>query len=353
MTTSRVPAQRRVARALRAGGPEVLAIEVEDLRPLKAGETLIRVEAVGLNHVDSLVRSGTYSIRFDFPFDVGVEGAGTIVAAGPGVPVVPGTRVCWTAVVGSCATYVIAPSEMLAELPDALSVEAGACLAHAGVTAAGLIRHCPVAQGQSAVVWGAAGAVGRVLVALLAARGVSVIGIASGARTNAARAAGAAHVVDRSTGDVVEQVRCYASGGATAVFDPIGAATYETNLRLLARRGYLVNYGQLSGRLPVVDLSQLMEAGSIFVTKYGPRSGLVRPEHVSAFISESLALATTRPLVSDVAGRFPLNRVADAYEALDSGAAGKVLVLPHGGDESPHGIESSSRTGAAPYRSST
>ena len=71
-----------------------------------------------------------------------------------------------------------------------------------------------------------------------------------------------------------------------------------------------------------------MDAGSIFVTKYGPRAGVVRPEHVGAFISEALTLAASRPLASDVAARFALDRVADAYRALDSGAAGKVLVLP-------------------------
>jgi NADPH2:quinone reductase len=332
MTDAPVPTRRRVARATRAGGPEVLAIAEEDLRPLNTGEALVRVEAAGLNHVDSLVRSGSYSIRFEFPFDVGVEGAGTVVTVGPGVAIPPGTRVCWTAVVGSCADYVIAPAQMLAELPEGLSFEEGASLAHAGVTAAGLIRHCPIAAGESAVVWGAAGAVGRLLVAFLAARGVSVIGIASGARTNAARAAGAAHVVDRSTADVVEDVRRHTGGrGAAAVFDPVGAAAYETNLRLLAPRGYLVNYGQLSGALPAVDLARLMEAGSIFVTKYGPRAGVVRPETVGAFISEALALATTRPLAGDVAARFPLDRVADAYRALDSGVPGKVLVLPHEG----------------------
>src|SRR5262245_16544746 len=244
MTNMPVPTQRRVVRATRAGGPEVLAIAVEDLRPLKIGEALVRVDAAGLNHVDSLVRSGAYSIRFAFPFDVGVEGAGTIVAAGPGVAIPPGTRVRCTAVVGSRAADVIEPVQMLADLPEGLGVEAGASLAHAGLTAAGLVRHCPMTDGQSAVVWGAAGAVGRLLVAFLAARGVSVIGIASGARTNAARAAGAAHVVDRSTGDVVEDVRRHTGGrGAAAVFDPVGAATYETSLRLLAPRGYPVNYG--------------------------------------------------------------------------------------------------------------
>jgi NADPH:quinone reductase len=329
MAPSPLPRQRRVARALQAGGPEVLDVAVEELRPLKPGEALVRVEAAGLNHVDSLARSGAYSIRFPFPFPVGVEGAGTIVAVGADASVGLGARVCWTAVIGSCATHVIAPAMMLAELPAALAVDDGACVAHAAVTAAGLVRHWPIPEGRTAVVWGAAGAVGRMLVAFLAVRGVSVIGVASGERTNAARAAGAAHVVDRSVDNVHEVVREYTGGkGADAVFDPVGAATYETNLRLLAPRACLVNYGQLSGALPDVDLSQLMEAGSIFVTKYGPRAGLVGPAQLAPFISEGLALATTMPLVSGVAARLPLSRVVEAYRALDSCPPGKVLVLP-------------------------
>jgi len=111
--------------------------------------------------------------------------------------------------------------------------------------------------------------------------------------------------------------------------DCIPTTHFYAAYRLLAPRGCLVNYGQLSGALPDVDLGQLMEAGSIFVTKYGPRAGVVRPEHVAAFVSEALALAIARPLASDVAARLPLNRVADAYRVLDSGVPGKVLVLPN------------------------
>jgi NADPH2:quinone reductase len=325
-----IPAQHRIARAMRAGGPDVLVVETHDLPPLNSGDALVRVEAAGLNHVDTLVRSGTYSIRFPFPYGVGVEGAGTIVAVGTDVSIRPGARVCWTAVPGSCATFVTASARLLAPLPDELSFEAGACLAHAGVTAAGLVRHCPLDEGSTAVVWGGAGAVGRPLVALLANRGISVIGIASGARTSAVRGAGAAHVVDRATEDIVEAVRRHTGGrGVAAVFDPVGAATYETSLGLLAPRGYLVNYGQLSGTLPTIDLERLMAAGSVFVTKYGPRAGLIGVGQVAGLISEVLALATKRPLASDIAARFLLDDVTDAYRALDSNPAGKVLVLPH------------------------
>ncbi len=334
MTINDIPSARRVGRALRAGGPDVLETHVEALRALRPGETLVRVEAVGLNHVESLVRSGNYRIAFPFPYDVGVEGAGVVIAAGDGVSMTPGTRVCWTAVLGCCGTFVIAPTPLLCVLPAELTFEAGASLAHAGLTAGGLVRHCPLVEGSIAAVWGAAGAVGRVLVALLADRGVRVIGIASGARVEAVRDAGAAHVVDRSTEDVAAAVRHITGDrGVSAVFDPIGLATYRTSLQMLAPRGTLVNYGELSGPLAAIDLGDLMDAGSVFVTKYGPKAGVVGLEQIAPLIAEALAAASMRPLATPVAGRFPLSRLSDAYRMLDSNPAGKVLVLPSLGEK--------------------
>jgi NADPH:quinone reductase len=322
--------ERRVAYAQRPGGPDVLQLDVERLGPPKSGDVLVRVEAIGLNHIESLIRADTYSIKIPFPYAAGFEGAGVVVAAGPNVDIATGARVCWTAVFGSCATLVVAPAAMLARLPDNLTFEDGASLAHGGVTAAGLVRHWPLPPGSVAVVWGAAGSVGLLLVASLAEQGVRVIGIASGARVKRAEAAGAEFVVDRSQGDVRQAVRSATDGrGAAAVFDPIGAAVYRTNLQLLAPRGCLINYGQLSGALPPIALTDLMDAGSVFVTKYGPRAGLVGRDEVGPLVSEAVILASTRHLTGGVAARFPLSRVVDAYSALESNPDGKVLILPH------------------------
>jgi NADPH2:quinone reductase len=320
---------RRVAHALRAGGPEVIEVVEEELAPLGKGEALVRVEAAGLNHAETLIRSGRYTVRLPFPHAVGGEGAGTIVAAGPEAAVSVGARVCWGAVLGSCATLVVAPASMLVPLPDGLGFEDGACLAVAGLTAGGLARVWPL-RGRTAVVWGAAGAVGRMLVAGLADGGAEVIGIASGARAEAVRAAGAKHVVDRSAEDVREAVRGYTGGrGADAVFDPIGAATFETSLQLLGPRGCLINYGELSGPVPAIDLHRLF-AGSLFVTKYNGMRWVEGIHEFGGLISEGLARAVARPaVISEVAGHFPLDRVVEAYRMLDSGASGKVLVLPN------------------------
>jgi NADPH2:quinone reductase len=322
------PTLRRVARALRAGGPEVIEVDVEDLPPLKAGEALVEVAAAGLNHAETLIRSGNYAVRLPFPHAVGGEGAGTVRATGQEVTIPVGTRVCWSAVFGSCATHVIAPTFLLAPIPNDLSFEDGACLAVAGLTAGGLVRVWPV-EGRTAVVWGAAGAVGRMLVALLADRGAHVIGIASGQRVDAVRAAGAAYVIDRASEDVQAAVREHSGGrGATVVFDPIGARTFETSLQLLGPRGCLVNYGELSGPAPAVNLHQLFPKSG-FVTKYNGMHWVEGLQEFARLISDALTLAEKRrAVISDIAGRFPLDRIADAYRALEAGASGKVLVVP-------------------------
>jgi NADPH2:quinone reductase len=321
--------QRRVARALRAGGPEVIEVGFEDLAPLKQGEARVRVEAAGLNHAETLIRSGSYAVRLPFPYALGGEGAGVVVATGPDVSFVVGARVCWGMVLGSCATLLTAPASMFLPLPDSLSFEDGACLPVAGLTAGGLARVWPL-KGHSAVVWGAAGAVGRMLVAILAGQGVDVIGIAGGNRVDHVRAAGANHVIDRAHADVREAVRAYTGGrGVAAVFDPIGAATYETSLQLLAPRGCLINYGELSGPVPDINLHSLFP-GSLFVTKYNGMRWVEGLDEFAVLIAEGLALAARRPaVISDVAGRFPLDCAADAYRLLESGASGKVLVRPN------------------------
>lgn len=300
---------------------------MEDLDPLKAGEALVEVAAVGLNHAETLIRSGTYAVRLPFPHAVGGEGAGTVVARAPGVSLPVGARVCWAAVLGSCATHVIAPAFMLAPIPDGLSFEDGACLAVAGLTAGGLARVWPV-RDEAAVVWGAAGAVGRMLVALLADRGARVIGIASGQRVEAVGAAGATHVIDRASQDVAAAVREHTAGrGAAVVFDPIGAATFETSLQLLAARGCLITYGELSGPLPSINLHQLFR-NSVFVTKYNGMHWVDGLQEFAGLISAALTLADQRrAVITEIAGRFPLDRVVDAYRALEAGAPGKVLVV--------------------------
>jgi NADPH2:quinone reductase len=312
---------------MRPGGTGNIEIGDEDLAALKAGEVLVAVASVGLNPIETL-RRGNYVVKVPFPFVTGGEGAGTVVASADGA-LNAGSRVCWGAIPGSCANFLIAPAAMLTPVPDAVSFEQAASLPVAAITAAGLARVWPL-EGQTAVVWGAAGAVGRMLVAILADRGVTVVGIATGKRVDAVRLAGAAHVVDRASEDVREAVSAHTNGhGAAAVFDPIGRLTYETSLQMLAPRGCLITYGELSGPVPGIALQDLFR-GSLFVTKFNGLRWMEGMHEFPALVSAGLAMALKRPgVMTEIAAKFPLERAAEAYAMLEANPNGKVLVVPY------------------------
>jgi NADPH2:quinone reductase len=319
---------RRIARAMRAGGTENIEIGSEELAPLAEGQVLVRVAAVGLNPAETLLRRGDYVVKVPFPFVLGGEGSGTVADVGAGVSLEVGTRVCWGAVPASCGDFLIAREAMLSRIPEGLSFEQAACVPVAAITAAGLARVWPL-DGRSAVVWGAAGAVGRMLVAILTRRGVEVIGIAAGERVDLVREAGARFAVDRGIEDVREAVLAHTNGkGVAAVFDPIGKDTFEISLRMLAARGCLITYGELSGAAPAIALQDLFR-GSLFVTKFNGMHWLEGMHEFPALAADGLALALGKPgLISKVAGRFPLERAAEAYALLEANPGGKVLVVP-------------------------
>jgi NADPH:quinone reductase len=157
------------------------------------------------------------------------------------------------------------------------------------------------------------------LVAILTNHEVNVIGVASAKHVDAVCAVGAIHVVDRTAENVCDAVRAYTgSRGVAAVFDPIGASTYEISLQLLAPRGCLINYGELSGPVPPINLHQLFPR-SVFVTKYNGMHWVEGFHEFPGLISDALALAAKRPaIISEIAGRFPLSHVMDAYRALEA-----------------------------------
>ena len=90
----------RAIRVHATGGPEALREEEVPQPNPAAGQALVRIEAAGVNYIDTYQRSGLY--RIALPFTLGQEGAGTVAAVGPDVTdVKPGDRVAWTGVQGS------------------------------------------------------------------------------------------------------------------------------------------------------------------------------------------------------------------------------------------------------------
>jgi NADPH:quinone reductase len=175
------------------GGPDVLcpeAIEVGDPGP---GELRIRQTAIGVNFHDCYVRSGLYR-TLALPGVPGIEAAGVVEAAGPGVSgFAAGDRIGYvTAGYGAYASHRLLPAALALRLPADMSDQLAASVLLKGLTAEMLLRQVHRAgPGQTLLVQAAAGGVGRLLCQWAAHLGATVIGtVGSAAKAEIARAHG-------------------------------------------------------------------------------------------------------------------------------------------------------------------
>lgn len=324
------PPVMKAVRVSRAGGPGVL--EPVDLpRPSpRAGEALVRLAAAGVNYIDVYLRSGLYG--HELPFVPGQEGAGTVVETGPGVhEVAVGDVVAWANLPGSYAEYAVLSADRLVPVPDGVAPELAAATLLQGMTAHYLCHDtCPVQAGDTVVVHAAAGGVGMLLTQLVRLRGGTVIGTAStGAKAEAARAAGAVEVVDHRPGALRAAVRRHSGGlGAAAVFDGIGGPTFDESLAVLRPRGVLVVYGQSGGAVPPFDLQRLNAAGSVYVTRPNLAHHIQDRAELLRRGAAVLRLVREGRLRVRIGQRFALPAAADAHAALEARATiGKTLLV--------------------------
>ncbi|MDY6955695.1 MAG: quinone oxidoreductase [Pseudomonadota bacterium] len=312
------------------GGPEVLALETLPDPAPAPGEVLIDVEAVGVNFIDCYHRSGLYPQPL--PFTPGVEGTGTVCALGTGVTDWQiGDRVAWAGVPGSYAERIVVPTDRLVPIPATLTAEQAAAALLQGLTARVLTTEtCPLAPGDSVLIHAGAGGMGRLLIQLARARGARVITTVGHAdKIPLARAAGAERVIDRRQEDVLTACRDWTAGkGVRAVFDGIGAATFDTSLAALSRRGMLVLFGQASGPVPPVDPARLA-AGSLFLTRPSLFHYIAEPTALRAHAAAVFAALAAGELQLLIHQTLPLSDAAAAHRALESGlTAGKLLLIP-------------------------
>ena len=314
----------------RTGGPDVLTAEIVPDPVPAPSEVVVAVEAAGVNFIDCYHRSGLYPQPL--PFTPGVEGAGTVCALGAEVTAFRiGDRMAWAGVAGSYAEQAAIPAERLIPLPPEVTAQQAATGLLQGLTAQILTSEtCPLAPGDRVLVHAGAGGVGRLLIQMARARGARVIAtVGSADKVDLVRKLGAERVVDRSREDVVSACRDWTgSAGVRAVFDGIGAATFDGSLAVLARRGMLVLFGQSSGPVAPVDPARLA-AGSFFLT---------RPSLFHYIAERAALLSHAEALFANLqAGRlqlrvdqtFPLTEAAAAHLALESGqTTGKLLLLP-------------------------
>jgi NADPH2:quinone reductase len=321
----------RAVQVARTGGPEVL--DVVDLPDPVPGEgcVLVEVAAAGVNFIDTYQRSGLYPVTL--PFVPGAEGAGVVVAAGPGVdaPAV-GDRVAWCDVPGSYAQRVVVPASRAVPVPAGLGLDVAAALMLQGLTAHYLVNSThPLAAGERCLVHAGAGGVGLLLIQLAARTGAEVFTtVGSAAKAELARAAGARHVIAYRDEDLVTAVERLAGPRPfDVVYDGVGRDTFAAGLALLRPRGLMVSFGNASGPVDPIPPLLLAQNGSLYLTRPTLGSYIATTSELRERCTELFALVVAGELDVRIGQRFTLGDAAAAHRALEGrGTTGKLLLIP-------------------------
>lgn len=314
------------------GSPDVLAIETREDAPLGPKDVRIAIAAAGVNFPDLLMVAGGYQFKPPLPFVPGMESAGTIVETGSEVSDWrAGDRVIARQRTGAFAERAVVAADSLSPLPDALSFEEGASF-FVGFSTAwnALVTRANVQKGERVLITGAAGGVGLAAVTLAVHLGAEVIAAASSVeKREAARAVGAAHVVDSNAPDFDKQVMGATGGhGADVVYDPVGMAPL-TLVRSAAFAARILIIGFTGGTIPDWPANRvLLKCISLIGVRAGEWSRHfihVRGEETAAL----LARASSGALRPQVTRRFALADAAQALHALDSRKAiGRMVITP-------------------------
>ncbi|MFD0593963.1 zinc-binding dehydrogenase [Catellatospora coxensis] len=190
----------------------------------------------------------------------------------------------------------------------------------------------PVRAGETVLVHAAAGGMGLLLTQLVTHLGGRVIGtVSTDAKEQLARSAGAAEVIRYDqVDDLAGQVRALTGGeGVAAVYDGVGASTFDASLASLRRRGVLALYGAASGPVPPVDPLRLMQSGSAVLTRPTLGDFVVSRQELLERATDVLGWVAAGTLRVTVGGRYPLAEAARAHDDLTSRrTTGKLLLIP-------------------------
>ncbi len=281
----------------------------EDLPEVGENEVRVRLRATSVNPIDWKLRSGAVKDEFplDFPEILGTDLCGEVDEVGPGVTEWKrGDRVMAKAG-GTYAEYTTAKADVLAPIPDALSWEQAAALPLVLTTGAQLIeRGLRVAAGETVLVTGAAGSVGRTAVYVARTRGAKVIAGVRSAQKEEAMALGAELVVALDVPDEMDHLH-----DLDCIADCIGGAVGRQAMQLLRDNG---RYVSVAGPAPAP-------------TERGIAASFYSAVPDASRLAELALDVATGKFHIPVAQTFPLAEVREATQLAEKGRAGGKVVL--------------------------
>ncbi|NEA28852.1 quinone oxidoreductase family protein [Actinomadura bangladeshensis] len=313
----------------RNGGPEVLEPAERPAPEPGPGEVLIDVAAAGVNFIDVYYRKGAYAQ--ELPYTPGVEAAGTVAAVGAGVGEFSvGDRVAWANVQGAYAEKAVVPADVVVPVPDGVTLEDAAASLLQGMTAHYLTRSTyPIQEGDTVLVHAAAGGMGLLLTQAAKALGARVIGTASTPeKERLAKDAGAD--VTMGYDGFADRVRELTGGeGVAAVYDGVGAPTFDGSLASLRRRGTLALYGAAGGAVAPFDPQRLNKAGSVYLTRPTLAHYVAERAELLERAADVYGWVASGAVNVHVGHRYDLAEAASAHADLEARrSTGKLLLIP-------------------------
>lgn len=311
------------------GGPETLRFEdVPDPSP-GPDQVVVRVEAIGVNPVDTYIRAGRHAVRPDLPYTPGSDAGGVVAAVGEKVARVKiGDRVYTTGTIsGAYAEQTLCNESQIQPLPERVSYAQGAAVNVPYATAyRALFHRAQAREGEAVLVHGASGGVGIAAVQLAHAAGLKVIGTGgTDEGRQLVKEQGADYVLDHHAPDYLDQIVALTGNrGVEVILEMLANVNLGKDLNILAKHGRVVVIGS-RGTVEIDPRATMMRDASILGMTLMNVSEQDKASIHGALVA-GLADGTLRPVV----GReMPLEDARRAHEAvLEAGAYGKIVLIP-------------------------
>jgi NADPH:quinone reductase len=313
------------------GGPEVL--EWSELQTAAPGPGEVRIvqHAVGVNFIDTYFRKGAYPWPTT-PLIPGAEAAGVVDAVGEGAAFEVGDRVAYTMHVGAYRTRRVLPADRLVKLPDAIAFDVAASMMLKGMTTQFLLNSCySVKVGDIVLVHAAAGGVGVLMGQWLKSLGATSIGTVGSADKRAiALANGYSHAIDYRAEDFPARVKEITGGrGCDVVYDSVANDTWRGSLKCLRTRGLFVCFGQSSGPITDLKMSDLAAGGSLYATRPTLFDYIKTGDELQRRAAELFAKVASGAVRPNIGQRLSWRDAAQAHRDLEARrTTGSTILLP-------------------------
>ena len=315
------------------GGPDVLTFEDIEVPAPGQGQIKIKQHASGVNFIDTYFRMGMYPSPVGMPFVAGNEGAGEVIAVGPGVTDIKvGDRVAYVVPLGGYAAERLLPVERAVKLPANITYEQAAAMMLKGMTAQYLInRTYKVGKGTTLLMHAAAGGVGLILCQWANHLGATVIGtVGSEEKAALAKKNGCHHTILYRSEDFVAKVKEITGGKlCDVVYDGIGKTTFPASLDCLRPLGYFVSFGSASGQIEAFNINILQAKGSLFATRPTLNHYAAKREDLMSIAADLFDKVGSSAVKIPINQKYPLKEARKAHEDLEGReTTGSTILIP-------------------------